>query len=35
MMMAWTGIILGVCLAPIAIWLFDTRPQRKPHAAPS
>ena len=23
MMMAWTGIILTVCLAPIAIWLFD------------
>jgi cellulose synthase/poly-beta-1,6-N-acetylglucosamine synthase-like glycosyltransferase len=23
MMMAWTGVILLVCLAPIAIWLFD------------
>jgi alpha-D-ribose 1-methylphosphonate 5-triphosphate synthase subunit PhnH len=23
MMLAWTGVILGVCLAPIAIWLFD------------
>jgi cellulose synthase/poly-beta-1,6-N-acetylglucosamine synthase-like glycosyltransferase len=23
MMMAWTAIILAVCLAPIAIWLFD------------
>jgi ammonia channel protein AmtB len=22
-MLAWTGVILGVCLAPIAIWLFD------------
>jgi cellulose synthase/poly-beta-1,6-N-acetylglucosamine synthase-like glycosyltransferase len=28
MMLAWTGVILGVCLAPIAIWLFDrTRTQ--------
>ncbi len=23
MMMAWTGIILAVCLLPIAVWLFD------------
>jgi cellulose synthase/poly-beta-1,6-N-acetylglucosamine synthase-like glycosyltransferase len=23
MMMAWTGIIVAVCLAPIGIWLFD------------
>ena len=23
MMIAWTGIILLVCLAPVAIWLFD------------
>jgi cellulose synthase/poly-beta-1,6-N-acetylglucosamine synthase-like glycosyltransferase len=23
MMMAWTGVILLVCLAPVAIWLFD------------
>jgi hypothetical protein len=23
MMMAWTGVILLVCLAPIGIWLFD------------
>jgi hypothetical protein len=23
MMMAWTGIILTVCLAPIVIWLSD------------
>jgi hypothetical protein len=23
MMMAWTGIIVTVCLAPIGIWLFD------------
>jgi hypothetical protein len=22
-MMAWTGVILLVCLAPIGIWLFD------------
>jgi len=26
MMLAWTGVILGVCLAPIAIWLFDRAP---------
>ena len=23
MMMAWTAIILTVCLAPIGVWLFD------------
>jgi len=23
MMMAWTGVILSVCLAPVGIWLFD------------
>ena len=23
MMMTWTGVILLVCLAPVAIWLFD------------
>jgi TRAP-type uncharacterized transport system fused permease subunit len=23
MMMAWTGVILLVCLAPVAIWLTD------------
>jgi len=23
MMMVWTGLILTVCLAPIAIWLYD------------
>jgi hypothetical protein len=23
MMMVWTGVILTVCLAPIAIWLYD------------
>jgi cellulose synthase/poly-beta-1,6-N-acetylglucosamine synthase-like glycosyltransferase len=29
MMMAWTGIILAVCLTPIGIWLFDDARQRK------
>jgi hypothetical protein len=29
-MMAWTGIIVAVCLAPIGIWLFDDfRARRK------
>jgi 4-amino-4-deoxy-L-arabinose transferase-like glycosyltransferase len=30
LMMVWTLIVLGVCLAPIAIWLFDrTRSRRR------
>ena len=33
-MMAWTGVILLVCLAPIGIWLFDrTRAACKPLSA--
>lgn len=36
MMMAWTAIILLVCLAPIAIWLFDrARAARKQNAGRS
>jgi hypothetical protein len=34
MMMAWAGVILMVCLAPIGVWLFDralgARAQRHP-----
>ncbi len=29
MMIGWTAIILTVCLAPVAIWLFDRRGQKK------
>jgi cellulose synthase/poly-beta-1,6-N-acetylglucosamine synthase-like glycosyltransferase len=32
MMMAWTAIILTVCLAPIAIWLIDSRGRKKTRA---
>jgi hypothetical protein len=28
MMIAWTAIILTVCLAPVGIWLYDSRDQR-------
>ena len=36
MMMAWTAIVLLVCLAPIAIWLFDrARAARKQNAGRS
>jgi cellulose synthase/poly-beta-1,6-N-acetylglucosamine synthase-like glycosyltransferase len=37
MMMAWTGVILLVCLAPIGIWLFDRArvTRRQPDAKPA
>lgn len=36
MMIAWTGIILLVCLAPVAIWLFDrSREAARPAARPA
>jgi cellulose synthase/poly-beta-1,6-N-acetylglucosamine synthase-like glycosyltransferase len=38
MMMAWTGIILTICLAPVGIWLLDralgARKPRRPERAP-
>jgi ammonia channel protein AmtB len=33
MMMAWTGVILLVCLAPIGIWLFDRARAARPQPA--
>jgi cellulose synthase/poly-beta-1,6-N-acetylglucosamine synthase-like glycosyltransferase len=30
MMIGWTAIILTVCLAPVAIWLYDRRGQKRP-----
>ena len=36
MMIAWTGVILAVCLAPVGIWLFDrARSGRGTETSPS
>ena len=41
MMVAWTAIILTVCLAPVGIWLYDSRGHKSPknrksrHGGPS